>query len=123
MNTSSYILIPQTTFGSNDDNYEGGATLNGIPQKAAAYYSKDKTSQTISWFLTTGFQGTLTIEATLDLANDTTNYFPIHVLDYSATPLLANDYDFANLVGNYTWVRAVVTDYQAGAISKVAMGY
>ena len=98
MKTSSYILIPSTTAGSSNENYDGVSTaFSGNPQKAAAYYSKDKSVQTVSWYLT-NFVGYITIEATLDSDNTTSNYFPIHVIGDGVTPLTENN--FANLEGN-----------------------
>lgn len=110
MKTSSFILLPGSSFG---------ADIDGDPVKAAAYYTKDKGTQTVSWYLA-GFVGKIVIEATLETDNTTTNYFPIHTID-TATPLTEND--FANLIGNYTWIKAVVTGYTAGAITKVSLGY
>lgn len=121
MKTSSYTLIPFTSFGSATGNYDGIATtFTGDPVKAAAYYSKDKSVQTVSWYLT-GLVGVITIEATLDADSDTTNYFPIRTIGDGVTPLTEND--FANLEGNYTWLRATVTLFTAGSISKVSVGY
>jgi len=124
MKTSSYTLIPFTSAGTANENYDGASTeFSGIPQKAAAYYSKDKSFQTVSWYLS-NFTGVLTIEATLDSLSDTDNYFPIATDDGTTTPLDGNF--FANLEGNYTWIRATVTFFDpaaGGAISKVSLGY
>lgn len=121
MKTSSLTLIPNTTFGTVSENYDGNATeFNGVPEKAAAYYSKDKNIQTISWFLT-GFVGILKIQATLDDDKDSTNYFTIMQLGDGVTPL--TEKDFANLKGNYTWIRVRVESFTAGVIDKVSMGY
>jgi len=119
MKTSSYILIPATMFGTANGNYVPPATeFSGDPQKAAAYYSKDKSVQTVSWYLS-NFTGVLTIEATLDTSSDTDDYFPIHTVD--GTDLTENLYE--NLEGNYTWLRVTVTEFTAGFISKIAVGY
>ena len=111
MKTSSYILIPSSSFGSD---------IAGTPQKAAAYYSKDKSVQTISCYVT-DFIGVITIEATLDASNDTDNYFPIQIIGDGIAPLTEND--FANLTGNYTWIKATVTSFTQGNIGKVSIGY
>ncbi len=110
MKTSSFTLIPSSTFGTD---------IDGTPQKAASYYTKDKGTQTLSWFLT-GFVGLLTIEATLDSDNTTSNYSVIHTIEALA-PLTEND--VINLAGNYTWIKAVVVNYTAGSIQKVSLGY
>ena len=122
MKASSLILIPSTTFGTANENYDptvDATAFSGIPQKAAAYYSKDKSLQTISWALT-NFTGVLTIEATLDTSSDTDNYFPIHTV--TGTNLTENF--FKNLEGNYTWIRATITGFEAlSVINKVTLGY
>jgi len=124
MKTSSYTLIPATTAGTGVGNYDGVSTsFSGVPQKAAAYYSKDKSVQTVSWYLT-GFLGVLTIEATLDELSDTTNYFPVKIIGDGVTPLTEND--FENIEGNYTWIRATVSSFDpilGGDINKVSVGY
>lgn len=121
MKTSSYTLLPTTTFGVAVENYDGLAdTFSGIPQKAAAYYSKDKDVQTVSWYLN-GFIGVLTVEATLDADQNSTNYFPIHAVGDGVNPLTEND--FANLKGNYTWLRITISQFTAGNINKVSLGY
>ena len=126
MKTSSLILIPSTQFNVANENYDpatDASTFSGIPQKAAAYYSKDKSIQTLSWYMNT-FIGVLTIEATLDGSSDTDNYFPIGetVIDGTGgTPVDGNA--FENIEGNYTWIRATVTQWTSGAIGKVVVGY
>jgi len=123
MKTSSYNLLPTTTFNTANGNYDplvNNGDFSGPPQKAAAYYSKDKSVQTLSWYLT-GVIAVITIEATLDEDNTSTNYFPLHVIGDGATPLTEND--FINLEGNYTWLRATVTQFTAGTIHKISVGY
>jgi len=123
MKTSSYNLIPSTTFATANGNYDplvDSGDFSGPPQKAAAYYSKDKSVQTLSWYLT-GVIAIITIEATLDADNTTPNYFPIQTIGDGINPLTENN--FANLEGNYTWLRATVTQFTAGTINKVSVGY
>lgn len=122
MKTSSYNLLPSTTFGTAIENYDGSSTtFSGIPQKAAAYYTKDKSIQTISWYLT-NFIGILTIEATLDKDSNTNNYFQIGDTVSDGITLLTEN-GFANLEGNYTWIRLTVSSFGAGTINKVSIGY
>lgn len=123
MKTSSYNLIPSTTFNTANGNYDplvNNGDFSGPVIKAAAYYSKDKSVQTVSWYLT-NFTGMITIEATLDEDNTTDSYFVIQIIDATGGPLTDND--FANLEGNYTWLRATVTQFTAGTINKVSVGY
>ena len=123
MKTSSYTLIPSTTFGTANGNYDplvNSGDFSSDPVKAAAYYSKDKSVQTLSWYLI-GITAVIEIEATLDADQDSTNYFTIHTIGDGVNPLTEND--FINLEGNYTWVRASVTLFTAGTIQKISIGY
>ena len=120
MKSSSLTLIPSTSFGTANENYDpnDSDTFSGIPQKAAAYYSKAKSLQTLAWHLT-NFTGVLTIEATLDGSSDTSNYFTIHTVNGTA---LYED-DVINLTGKYTWIRATITGFALGDINKITVGY
>jgi len=122
MKTSSLVLIPATQFGTPSENYNGTDTdFNGIPQKAAAYYSKGKDLQTVSWFLL-NFLGTMTIEATLDTDAEFGNYFPVSTtIGDGITPVTNNG--AANISGNFTWIRIVVTDFTDGNITKITLSY
>jgi len=127
MKTTSLTLIPITTFGaSNGSTYDGSSpSFSSTPQKAAAYYTKDKSQQTLSWIFpdlpAIGLVGIVTIEATLDEDNTTDNYFPVHTFGDGINPI--NDNGFVNLEGNYTWIRVTISQFTAGSVEKVAMGY
>ena len=137
MKTASYTLIPFTAFGQSntvDGNYDGTSPhFNGDPVKAASYYTKGTGIQTGSWYLV-GFEGTITFEGTLESDPLTDSYFeiadpitsleiinPIEPPTITNTPLTENS--SVNIEGNYTWIRARVTDFTAGAITKVSLGY
>lgn len=123
MKASSYILIPATQFGVEQENYNGiDLAFSGVPVKAAGYYSRFKDLHTVSWHLL-NFVGSLVIEATLDEDPSTDNYFPVtnEVLGTGITP--NNDNTAINIEGKFTWIRASVTDFTAGAITKVVVGY
>jgi hypothetical protein len=122
MKTSTFTLIPSTTFGTAVENYNGiSTTFNGVPEKAAGYYTSDKGMQTISWYLT-NFTAQLLIEATLDADPATASFITVHTVGDSVTPLSDNNH--INLEGNYTWIRATVIDFSAGSvIGKVSLGY
>jgi len=68
-----------------------------------------------------GFAGKLSIEATLDAGNTRDNYFELAAA--AGTTLPVTDNNFLNLEGNYTWIRVTVTDFTAGTINKVSIGY
>ena len=135
MKTASYVLIPATSFGIANENYDGvSEDFNGVPVKAAAYYLKDKTLQTAAWYLN-GFQGKIEIQATLDEDPNTENYFTISQSNIGNIPENETPVDplptyppitengAENIEGNFTWIRASVTRFTAGTITKITLGY
>lgn len=122
MRTSSFTLIPATQHGTQSENYDGIATeFSGVPAKAASYYTKCIGLQTISWYME-NLVGYITIEATLDDNADSDNYFSIApVIGDNVNPQTGNH--SLNIAGNYTWIRATVTEFTAGNITKVSMSY
>lgn len=122
MKTTTLQLLPTTTYGTPSGNYDGSSEdWSGDRQQAANYYGGFGGLQTIAFFLN-GFQGRIRIEASLD-SNPTTDvaWFLISDVDARNTPLTSN---FSrNITGNFTWIRANVTDFQAGTISKLMLSY
>lgn len=95
----TYILIPT------------GETT-GTPQKAATYYLKTNSTQTIAWDLT-GLNGDVTIEATLDELPSTDNYFTVHTI--------VGDTGTIDLAGRYTWIRATIANHSGAAVTSLTM--
>ena len=135
MKTASYTLIPATQFGVATENYDGvSEEFTGVPIKAAAYYLKAKGLQTSSWYIA-GFQGKIELEGTLDTNSDSENYFTIssamignipdaeiQIFPYPTYPPVTEN-NAENIEGNFTWIRAKVTRFTAGSITKVSLGY
>jgi len=148
MKTASHTLLSATVYGTAstvDGLYDGTSPdFNGIPQKAAAYFTKDLGIQTLSWYIK-AFSGTITFEATLDSEYESANWFKIGstistIQEDQATitsdvdpniypapipvtlpPITENSYE--NVAGNYTWIRASVTEFSSGEILKLSLGY
>jgi hypothetical protein len=119
--STTLILLPQTV-------YNGGGTANiytvtGSQQPAAAYYLGNKDLQTISYSLTNA-TCTLQIEATL-ASNPTTNdWFTVFELTANNDSNTNNTVtSFANLDGNFVYVRAIVKDFANGAVNFVKVTY
>lgn len=121
MQTTTLQLLPTTTFGTPSGNYDGTSSFfAGDAVKAADYYGGFGQLQTIAYFLN-GFQGTITIQASLD-SNPTTdeNWFSA-LVSTSSSPV--NNSFPINLPGNFTWIRAFVSNFQAGTITKLTISY
>ena len=118
------ILIPQRAYiGSNP------LSIVGERQQAAAYYLANSDLQTITWNLgnniagnsPTYFVGNVTIQASLATIPGAFDWFDVYALPISSTSTGQSGY--YNLIGNYVWLRAVVTQWTAGPIQVIAASY
>jgi hypothetical protein len=102
-----------------------GPTVTGNNKIGVGYYFGRNTISTASYALHTGFNGIITIQGTLVEIPTESDWVPIasSTLDCTATPLVADGTTLKNIKGNFTWFRAVVTNYTAGAISSVTISY
>jgi hypothetical protein len=122
MKTTTLQLLPTTSHGTPSGNYDGSSLdFDGVQQQAANYYGGFGSLQTIAFFLS-GFQGRVRIQASLDSSPTTdAQWFQISDVDSTATSTTAN---FSrNINGNFVWIRARVTDFEAGNIEKIMMSY
>ena len=118
------ILIPQTSYiGSNP------LSIVGDKQQAAAYYLANNDLQTITWNVGTNiagnsptyFVGTVKIQASLATSPGVFDWFDVYTLPISSTATGQSGY--YNLMGNYVWLRALVTQWTAGPILAIAASY
>jgi len=115
-------ILDTTEYGVPSGNYDGSSQdwLSNAVQ-AASYYRGQGSVQTVL-FQVTGFEGVLTLEATLDSDPDTASWFDTFVYgDGSTTPL--TDYHPANIVGNFTWMRVRVEGFSGGTINAITIAY
>jgi hypothetical protein len=95
--------------------------FSGDPQQAANYYGGFGSLQTVAFFLS-GFQGLIRIEATLESQPTTDDqWFRVYEFDSQDSPT-TNNFS-TNITGNFVWVRARVTGFDAGTITKLMMSY
>ena len=118
------ILIPQATYvGSNP------LSIVGDKKQAAAYYLANRDLQTVIWNLGSNingntpvyFVGNITIQASLATSPGAFDWFDVYSVPVASTPTGQSGY--YNLVGNYVWLRAVVTQWTAGPIMSIAASY
>jgi hypothetical protein len=122
MKTTTLQLLPTTSHGTPSGNYDGSSLdFDGVQQQAANYYGGFGSLQTIAFFLS-GFQGRVRIQASLDSSPTTdAQWFQISDVDSTTTSTTAN---FSrNINGNFVWIRARVTNFEAGNIEKIMMSY
>jgi hypothetical protein len=114
-------LLEDVVYGTASGNYDGSSldfVSDAVP--AANYYGGQGSLQTIIYRLT-GFSGIITIEATLNDSQDSAPWFAVDVYDSASGQ--ATVYHPVNVVGNFTWLRARVTFFDAGTINFVTASY
>lgn len=122
MKTTTLQLLPTTNYGTAVGNYDGSSLdFAGPRQKAAAYYLSNSSLQTVAFFVT-GFEGNITIQASLD-ANPTLDehWFDVYDLPTDSSALTVSTSE--NIQGNFTWMRAYVSNFTGGTITKVTLSY
>lgn len=125
MAITTVTLLPSTTYGTPSGNYDGSSEdFIGDPQKAANYYRGRGGTQTIRWVYL-GVQGRVTIQATLDNDPADSRWFEVAATGDGSTDdstTITATYIQA-VVGNFTWLRAVVTNFKDGTIEVVQATY
>ena len=121
MTITNLEIIGLTTVGTPSGNYDGSTDhFVSDAEKAVDYYQGQGSLQTV-FIRVTDFEGTITLQATIDYNAELANWFDVH--EYSSGGSAITDYVPVNLTGNFVWIRAVVTDFVAGTINFVNMSY
>ena len=125
--TTTLILLPQTTY----INPGNGApyTVTGNSQPAAAYYLGNKDLQTVNISLT-NCTGNITIEASLATTPGSGDWFKVYELEAnanaasnSAPQIASNAAVYTNIDGNFVYMRAKVVYFQGGVVNFTKLSY
>ena len=121
MTITTLALLSSTTYGVPSGNYDGSSTdFISDPQKAVDYYQGQGSLQTV-FIRVTGFEGILTLQATLDYNADEANWFEVYEFDSASSTI--SDHFPVNLTGNFTWMRVLVDSFNGGTINFVNLTY
>lgn len=119
MAKKTVTLIPSTTFGSAVGNYDGSSlSFTSDKHKGDGYYGYADGVHTVAVF-PTNLEATIQMQATLATDPAETDWFDVSnaVLgDDSTAQSTATTFTFT---GNFVWIRAKVTNFEAGIITKV----
>lgn len=120
MNLTTNTILATTVHGTASGNYDGSSlAFDSDAAQAAGYYAGLGSIQTVA-IRVSGFQGTITLQATLNNPAESAVWFDVY--EYIAdTPI--TDYHPESLVGNYVWMRARITNFEAGTIDSITITY
>ena len=118
---TNLTLLPLTVYGTPSGNYNGSSTTfvgNSIP--AANYYAGQGAIQTLTYTID-GLVAVITIQATLENDTPQAAWFDIDSYGNVSVPTTATQ--ATSVIGNFSHLRAVVTDFTAGNITSVTAAY
>lgn len=114
-------ILGLTVNGTPSGNYDGSSTdFDSDGSKGVGYYRGQGSIQTVYQRIT-GFQGVITIQATLDQTWEAAQWVDVNVFGDAST-VVSGVYP-VSLTGNYTWLRARITDFTAGTIDSITVVY
>lgn len=119
--TTTLTILAVTQHGVPAGNYDGSSLdFDSNGAKAVGYYRGQGSIQTVYQRIT-GFQGIITLQATLDQDWETANWVDVNVFGDDST--ISSGVYPVSLTGNYTWMRARITDFVAGTIDSITITY
>jgi hypothetical protein len=121
--TTTLILLPQTTYNANTDNCATSYTVVGDKQPAASYYLGNKCLQTVT-YLFENVTGNLVIDATLATSPSEKDWFKVFELAAnSIANTNSNVSSYTNINGNFVYMRAKIVNFSTGIVSYVKVSY
>ena len=118
---TTQTLVDNVTYGTPSGNYDGSSTdwaSAAVP--ASNYYGGQGALQTVIYRLQ-DFVGTIRIEATLNDSQDSAPWF--EVTTYSDGSTVETGTIPVNVIGNFTWLRAEISNFSAGTIQAITASY
>ena len=115
---TTQTLVPALEYGVPSGQYAGGNTYVGTAVPAANYYGGQGAIQTLVSNIA-NFQGNISIQATLNDLQESAPWFEIANVIASYTSGVTSN----TVIGNFTWLRATVTDFAAGNVNTVSASY
>jgi hypothetical protein len=118
---TSLSLLPATTYGTPSGNYNGANTMfvgDAVP--AANYYAGQGIVQTLT-YSAANLVAVITLQATLQNNGPQSSWFDIDT--YGNATVATTGTQANSVIGNFSYLRAVVTDFTAGTINSVTVSY
>jgi hypothetical protein len=118
---TTVTLLPTTVYGTASGNYDGSSQLfYSDPVRAANYYGGQGSIQTAT-ISTTGFQGNIRLQATLnDQPSIQAAWFEISAFD-NPSPITTTH--TVTITGNFTFIRTEIDNFDAGTINSITLTF
>ena len=121
MTLNNETILGTTVYGEASGNYDGSSQdFLSDPVRAANYYGGQGAIQTAS-IQVTDFVGTITLQATL--ADQVGQAAWFDVAEYGDASSAITDYHPITVTGNFTFMRARITGFDAGTINSITLTY
>jgi hypothetical protein len=112
-------LAANVVHGVPSGNYDGGSAFVTDSVTAANYYGGQGALQTLTYQLQ-NFVGNVTVQATLNDQQASAPWFDID--NYTANSSATGTFT-ATVLGNFSWIRAEITEFSAGNIQAITVAY
>lgn len=121
MSVNNLIILGLTQHGVPSGNYDGSSeNFDSDGTKGVGYYRGQGSIQTVYQRIT-GFTGVITLQATLDQNWEAANWVDVNEFGDGSSSV-SGVYP-VTLTGNYTWIRARITEFSAGTIDSITVTY
>jgi hypothetical protein len=122
MSLTTEILLAETVHGVPSGNYDGSSLdFNGDPVPAANYYRGRGPLQTVTYDFD-GFVGEVVVQATLDADPAEAVWVAVDTIGSDSSTQFTGRYS-TNLLGNYTWLRVRIENFQDNIIRLITVTY
>jgi hypothetical protein len=120
MTFTTKTILDTTTYGTASGNYDGSSSdFNSNAVIAVNYYAGQGSIQTVTIQIT-NFVGKITLQASLNDTVESAKWFDVYEYEH-LTP--RTDLHPVSLTGNFVWMRAKITDFEAGTINSITISY
>ena len=121
MNLTNEVILSSTTYGTASGNYDGSSQdFFSSVGRAADYYQGQSSIQTVI-IQVTNFSGQIRLQASLNDDPAAAVWFDIY--DYDRRVGTLTDYHPVSITGNFVWIRAEITGFDAGTINQITITY
>jgi hypothetical protein len=125
MSVNTQTVLASTVYGTPSGNYDGSSLyFVSDPVKAVGYYRGQGSLETLI-IRVTGFDGIIKIQGSLDTdptdIDSQIGWSDVYTFDSAGVPI--TEYRPENIIGNFAWIRAVISNFESGTINFITTTY